>query len=535
VRKHYIAIYKETIAKLKAETKRLRESIRPLELYADKMLKQFKTEEQRRIVTEAEYRKTASANIVLKQKISALESQRIDQNRLQEELEKANKEIKSLQKKLNIRLGSEAPFGHSTPSSKVPHKKNSSEENQAKRGGAQKGHKGHGRKKLNPKEADAEIHLEAKPEQCTCGCGEWEQKKTAPIPHSVFKFIPSRIEKCIYYKYLNECTGCGKTAVANVPGTLPRSLYSNSMIAHLLTEFFLWGNTAGTVASRNEVNIGTFFNIAHRTAMQIKPIFDNIISEIVKSLYIHADETGWMKDGTRGYAWLFANDDFRLFICRHSRSSKVPLSVLGGEQQQFVLITDRYAGYNVIKAKRQYCYVHLIRDLVKMRDEFPDDMEIRCFSDKLKQLMNDAISLHTEKLLLRDYRVKAKKIKRKIMKVCNKPAHHPGIQHIQNIFREKTDNLFQWVQSPKIPAENNYAERALRPLVIARKICFGSHSEQGLDTREIIMTILNTAKCRGHDPAIFLEKILDILAKNKNADISKILSIKPEIVQEPAA
>jgi transposase len=535
VRKHYITVYKETIARLKAEAGRLRESIRPLELYADKMLEQFKTERQRRIAAEAEYRKTASENIVLKQKISALESQQIDQDKLQEELEKANNEIKSLQNKLNIRLGSESPFGHSTPSSKVPHKKNSSEENQAKRGGAKKGHKGHGRKNFNPEEADAEIHLEAKPEQCTCGCGEWTQKGSEPIPHSVFKFIPSRIEKRIYYKYLNECTGCGKTAVANVPGTFPRSLYSNSMIAHLLTEFFLWGNTAGTVASRSDVNIGTFFSIAHRTAMQVKPIFDHIISEIVKSQYIHADETGWMKDGVRGYAWLFANDDFKLFICRHRRNSEVPLSVLGRDQQQFVLITDRYAGYNAIKAKRQYCYVHLIRDLVKLRDEFPGDMEIICFSNELKQLLNDAISLRKENHSLREYRSKAKKIKIRIMKVCNREALHPGIQHIQNIFREKTENLFQWIQSPEIPAENNYAERGLRPLVIARKICFGSHSEQGLETREILMTILNTAKCRGIDPANFLESILDILAKDKNADISKMLSVQPEFSQKLAA
>ena len=62
---------------------------------------------------------------------------------------------------------------------------------------------------------------------------------------------------------------------------------------------------------------------------------------------------------------------------------------------------------------------------------------------------------------------------------------------------------------------------------ISKKICFGSHSEQGFDTREILMTILNTAKCRGIDPAIFIENILDILAKDKIADISEMLSIQP--------
>jgi hypothetical protein len=38
------------------------------------------------------------------------------------------------------------PFGSSTPSSKIPVKANSSEDNRKKAGGRQKGHQGHGRK-----------------------------------------------------------------------------------------------------------------------------------------------------------------------------------------------------------------------------------------------------------------------------------------------------------------------------------------------------------------------------------------------------
>ena len=121
------------------------------------------------------------------------------------------------------------------------------------------------------------------------------------------------------------------------------------------------------------------------------------------------------------------------------------------------------------------------------------------------------------------------------MDVCLREARDPGIQHIQNIFRESTGNLFHWVLSPEIPAENNFAERGLRPLVIARKISFGSQSEQGLETREILMSILNTAKCRDIDPALFLEQILDILAKDKDADISQMLSIKHKCSQKSVA
>ena len=68
-----------------------------------------------------------------------------------------------------------------------------------------------------------------------------------------------------------------------------------------------------------------------------------------------------------------------------------------------------------------------------------------------------------------------------------------------------------------------FAERQLRPVVILRKISFGCQSERGMRTREILMTILHTAKCRGHDPVNFLEKALNRLTKNPKADLRHLL------------
>jgi len=42
-------------------------------------------------------------------------------------------------------------------------------------------------------------------------------------------------------------------------------------------------------------------------------------------------------------------------------------------------------------------------------------------------------------------------------------------------------------------------------------------------TREILMTVMHTAKCRGLDPAEFIERVLDIFAQDKSADISHLL------------
>ena len=44
------------------------------------------------------------------------------------------------------------------------------------------------------------------------------------------------------------------------------------------------------------------------------------------------------------------------------------------------------------------------------------------------------------------------------------------------------------------PPTNNHAERALRPLVIFRKVCMGTRSEQGSENIAIFSSLTQTAK-----------------------------------------
>ena len=78
-------------------------------------------------------------------------------------------------------------------------------------------------------------------------------------------------------------------------------------------------------------------------------------------------------------------------------------------------------------------------------------------------------------------------------------------------------------------------ERGLRPIVISRKISFGCQSEQGMRSREILMTVLHTAKCRGFDPSGFLENALNLLTLNPDADLTQLLFPDESSQQQKAA
>ena len=138
----------------------------------------------------------------------------------------------------------------------------------------------------------------------------------------------------------------------------------------------------------------------------------------------------------------FCRLQIRIFLHRTTRSSKEIQEVLGNARPDMVLVTDRYSGYNKLKVKRQFCYVHLLRDIKKEKETFPDDEEVQLFCSQLSELLKMAIGMYGSKESLRSYRKKAEQIRSQIMEICNCSAQHPAVQNLQNIFREKEDCLF---------------------------------------------------------------------------------------------
>jgi hypothetical protein len=55
-------------------------------------------------------------------------------------------------------------------------------------------------------------------------------------------------------------------------------------------------------------------------------------------------------------------------------------------------------------------------------------------------------------------------------------------------------------------------------MAIARKISFGSQSDAGARTREILMTVLHTLKKRAPDVTIAFKSALDKFAEQEDAD-----------------
>lgn len=446
----------------------------------------------------------------------------VEIDRLRAQRDKLRRENASLKEKLGRqdRTIHEAPFGSSTPSAKRPVKPNSSDEDRRKMGGARKGHPGHGRPGVDSV-PDAAVRRVSAPVVCPKCLADTRSKDVRS--RLVVDCLPMRKTETVYELERRTCSKCGRIVAAEPPGVLPRCLYGNRLLTYVAVEHYLNGMTLGQLEARTGIGCGSLIDALHQLARRLQVTMPRLLNDYRHNSVRRADETTWREDGYNGYTWLFAASDVSIFRFRVTRSGKVPAEVFGAKPLAGALVVDRYAGYNKVPCQIQYCYAHLLRDVEDLLKEFPDSGEVAAFVDNLAPQLAQAMHLHTLKLSDNEYTRQACSIRDRIIQIVENVAKHTGVQNVQSIFRENAERLYLWVEDRHIPAHNNETERELRPLVIARKLSFGSQSPRGRQTREVLMSVLHTLRKRNRDPADTLHNALNKLAITPTADIGELL------------
>ena len=418
------------------------------------------------------------------------------------------------------RTAKEGPFGSSTPSAKIPLKANTPPESSQRRGGAKPGHRGHGRRHIPSDEVTRQQSVPG-PERCPhCG-GPLDPKGSKA--RTIIEVDPVRKEVVRYELEQCDCHHCHRTFTARPTGVFAKGLFGNRLLTHLAVEHYLHGVTLGRLSACLGITQGSLWAALHQLARRLASVPRRLLLEYRRAPVKHADETGWRTDGRNGYAWLFSTALISLFRFRQSRAASVAQEVFGTKRLRGILVVDRYNGYNQAPCLIQYCYAHLLREVQDLAKEFPEVSEVSRFVAQFAPLLAEAMKLRAQELTSAQFRQRGLELKVEMKALVHSPAQHPGIQKIQNIFRERAARLYHWAKSSTIPADNNRAERELRPLVIARKVSFGSQSEQGAQTREILMSVLHTLRKRTDKVFDVFQRCLDALAENEKRDPYKLL------------
>jgi transposase len=260
---------------------------------------------------------------------------------------------------------------------------------------------------------------------------------------------------------------------------------------------------------RLDLSVGEIVKILHTTALWGTSQYQTIKENLLSSHVIHADETGGRENGKNGYFWSFSNNTNQFLLYRKSRGSKVVREVLGedGENFEGVLTTDFYAAYNEYAGFHQRCWVHYLRDINNLSEEYPKDKLLKMWAQDIHRLYErskqytgppDNIPLGLQEQMRER---KEAYFKKQLTDICNPYLDKQTVFSTLNARALKyISELFTFIRFPNVLPDNNAAERILRHTVVSRKISGGTRSEKGSETKSILASLFGTWRLQKLNP-----------------------------------
>ncbi len=243
-----------------------------------------------------------------------------------------------------------------------------------------------------------------------------------------------------------------------------------------------------------KVSRGGLYRALARMAGRAEPTYDQLVETARQAPANGTDETGWKVGGRLQWLHVAVSAQVTVYAILPGRGYEQAVMILGAEYDGF-LIHDGWAPYYRFQfAFHQSCLAHLLKRCREMAQiaspaalAFPQAVEDLLetslqLRDRYEQgeISERGLSIATGKLEAKLDRML--KIRRR------NPANHRLARHLEHELLW----LFTFLHCPGLDATNNAAERAIRGMVIARKVWGGNRTWEGAHTQEVLASVLRT-------------------------------------------
>lgn len=388
----------------------------------------------------------------------------------------------------------------STPSAQVPPYHKPSGDGGTKSPGRKAGHPGTRR----PKPLVIDRHVEHSL-ACCPQCGGKVSDSYDVRKRIVEDLEASRAVTTEHALHVHYCPHCKTRVEAKVGDALPKSTIGNRALALSSWLHYGLGNTTSQVVDvlnsvfHFKVTGGGLCQQWQRLAELLRPWYDAIGDEARSGAVLHADETGWRVNGKTHWLWCFTSPGLTHYVIDATRSADVLREFLK-DGFDGTLVSDFYGAYNAVETiDRQLCLAHLLREL-KETGRSNTSAEYAAFHARLKRLLQDAIELgrRTDRES-DDFQQRRQRLRKRLDALCESAHEDADCKRLVKRLVKYREGLLTFLAQANVPADNNRAEREIRPAVIARKNSFHNASERGADAQAILMSVYRTLKQRGHD------------------------------------
>lgn len=388
---------------------------------------------------------------------------------------------------------------------------------------------GHGPRAQPELEVREVIHdLDEADKQCpSCGGqlqaweGQFEESDEVDLIER--RFVINRHKR---RKYRCDCGGCVETAEG------PRRVLSGGRYSAAFTIAVVVGKYLDHLPLERQVRQMARCGLV----VDSQVLFDQCwaLCELLRPAYVrlgqtqraqpllYADETRWPVHSTKAqelaaaskwHLWTLVSELGVYYEIHGGRDAKTAESLLANFAGY--VMCDGYAAYDALSKKYPslrllQCWVHVRRNFIDCESAFP----VEC--KKVLDLIGELYAIEAragddlkERLRLRQSESRAvlARIQQWVFDVRCLPgsALFEAITYMTN----RWSRLTCFVEDPRLPLDNNVAERALRGPVVGRKNHYGSRSLRGVEVAALFYSLLESAKLVGMNPEAYLARAIE--------------------------
>ena len=304
--------------------------------------------------------------------------------------------------------------------------------------------------------------------------------------------------------YITVCKQCGE----RIQSHAPRKRGSNavvydatvkSLVVYLSVVMFLpYGRIDNFFRGvfGLEISQGSFVNWVNEARKNAAPAIEKIKECIMKSAVVGFDESGLYCNKKLDWAWIAQTVYFTLLFHGSGRSHKELESRFGSSLERMVAVTDRHSAYFTLNfLNHQVCVAHLLRELQYL-NELDTEQQ---WSRNIESLLQQAVHERNENpQAVIDKQPWLTKLDQLLTENLEHMAEQFG--KLKKGLIKCRDYIFNFLENPAIPPDNNASERGIRKVKIKMKNSGTFRSDAGANAFLDLLSIVETTKKHNNSP-----------------------------------
>ena len=427
---------------------------------------------------------------------------RKENDRLRREMERLKQETERLRRELEAAL-------RASKRQAAPHSRGNPKAN-PKRPGRKPG-RGYGRQacRPTPSRVDEQIAVPL-PERCPhCGGGVERESGETQYQEDIvrrtmvrrFDIAVGRCRQCQrrvqgrHQLQTSDAVGVGSVQVGPEALTLAAILNKQMGLSLGHTRQVL-SYGFGLEASR-----GGLYRALARMAERAEATYGGLVETARQAPVNGMDETGWKVGGRLQWLHVAVSAQVTVYAILPGRGYEQSVEILGAEYDGF-LIHDGWAPYyRFALALHQSCLAHLLKRCREMA-QVASPVAL-AFPRAVEHLLQTGLELRDRyergEISEHGVRTATGKLEGKLDRMLETRRRNAANRRLARHLKHEQLWLFTFLHCFGLDATNNAAERAIRGIVIARKVWGGNRTWEGARTQQVLASVLRTCWQQGKD------------------------------------